>query len=264
MDFLYETHLHTNQSSGCGHSKGSEYIGIYKDLGFSGFFVTDHFFRGNTATDRNLPWREWVNGFCKGYEDALNEGIKKGFDVFFGWEETYDGDDYLVYGLDKNWLYEHPEVRYWTRGQQYEAVKEAGGAVVQAHPFRQHSYINTVHLSTGCVDGVEAANLGNEDRSYDPLAMRYGSRFGFAITAGSDTHSVSAVQNSGTYGIYLKEKLDSAAAYAKIIREKRIDGLKMPADRCQLDGSESVLLPVVIRDRDDKPSGNNWRALLGL
>jgi histidinol phosphatase-like PHP family hydrolase len=138
MSYLYETHLHTSQVSLCGRSRGAEYIRMYKDRGYTGIFVTDHFFHGNCSINRNLPWREWVKYFCQGYEDAWNEGKRRGLDVFFGWEETFDNDDYLVYGLDRDWLLEHPEVRNWTRKDQYETVKSSGGVVIQAHPFRQH------------------------------------------------------------------------------------------------------------------------------
>ncbi|MDR0878680.1 MAG: histidinol-phosphatase, partial [Treponema sp.] len=108
MPYLYETHLHTALSSACGVSLGSEYISRYIDLGYSGIIVTDHFYRGNTAICYRLTWRDWVNKFCRGYEETKEEGDRLGLDVFFGWEETFDGaDDYLIYGLDKAWLLEH-------------------------------------------------------------------------------------------------------------------------------------------------------------
>jgi len=125
--YLYEPHLHTSQASACGISPGREYIKRYQDLGYTGIIVTDHFYGGNTAIDRNLPWPKWVDAFCRGYEDARDEGERRGLDVFFGWEETFDGDDYLVYGLDKEWLLQHPEARYWTRKEQYETVSCGGG-----------------------------------------------------------------------------------------------------------------------------------------
>jgi hypothetical protein len=155
VSFLYETHFHTSLSSACSISRGPDYIAGYKELGFTGIIVTDHFYNGNTAIPGDLPWREWVNCFCRGYEETREAGERLGIDVFFGWEETFEGcDDYLVYGLDKSWLLEHPECRNWTRAEQYREVNAAGGCVVQAHPFRQHDYIRRVILSPGCVHGV--------------------------------------------------------------------------------------------------------------
>lgn len=44
MSYLYEVHLHTNAASACARSAGSEYISYYKNLGYDGIIVTDHFF----------------------------------------------------------------------------------------------------------------------------------------------------------------------------------------------------------------------------
>ena len=58
MSYLYETHLHTSFASACANSKGSEYIRLYKELGYSGMIVTDHFYRGHTSILRGLPRKE--------------------------------------------------------------------------------------------------------------------------------------------------------------------------------------------------------------
>ena len=144
--FLYETHMHTCQGSRCGVSTGREHARFYHEHGYQGIIITDHFLGGNTAVNRSLTWREQMNQFCSGYEDALNEGIRLGLDVFLGWEQTFDGDDYLFYGLDKTWLIEHPEVAQWTRAEQFKQVHIHGGCVVQAHPFRQRNYLSRILL----------------------------------------------------------------------------------------------------------------------
>ncbi|MDR0567976.1 MAG: PHP domain-containing protein [Spirochaetaceae bacterium] len=259
---LYETHLHTAQASSCAVSAGREYISRYKDLGYSGIIITDHFYNGNSSLNRNLPWKEWVRQFCRGYEDALNEGVKQGLSVFFGWEETFDGDDYLIYGLDKEWLLEHPEAAHWTRREQYEKISQYGGCVVQAHPFRQHYYINTVHLSTGCVDAVEAANAGNHSQSYDALAMRYAQKLRLPVSAGSDIHRAEDVRAGETFGVYLPQKLTSILDYVKAVRERRITGLHIPPGRCDYSGNETITLPVDIRDAQDKSTRKNIRRFL--
>ena len=116
--FKYETHLHTCESSACGTTSGSEYIKAFKDYGYSGIFVTDHFFGGNTAALYEGSWEERINLYCLGYESALktaeqfnHENNLTGedeFKVFFGIEQTFEGDDYLIYGLDKQGLLAHP------------------------------------------------------------------------------------------------------------------------------------------------------------
>ncbi|MDR2535515.1 MAG: PHP domain-containing protein [Treponema sp.] len=263
MNYLYETHLHTSQASICAVSPGRDYIRRYKDLGYAGIIITDHFYNGNTAIDRSLPWNRWVDRFCRGYEEARNEGAKQGLDVFFGWEETFDDDDYLVYGLDKEWLLEHPEAACWTRREQYETAVQYGGCVVQAHPFRQHAYIRGIHLSTGCVHGVEAANGGNHSQSYDALAMRYAKRLGLPVTAGSDIHSAADVQPGGVFGVYLDTKMTSIQDYVQAIRQDRIQGLRMTPGRCDCSGAETVDLPVDIRGPEDRRTDQDLWTFLG-
>ena len=92
MGYRYETHLHTCEGSACASASGAEMARVHKELGYTGIFVTDHFFNGNTAVPRELPWRERVRLFCLGYERARDEGEKIGLDVFFGFEFARAGD----------------------------------------------------------------------------------------------------------------------------------------------------------------------------
>ena len=262
MSYLYETHLHTRFSSACAVSKGSEYIPIYQDLGYSGMAVTDHFYNGNTAVPRGLPWKEWVKQFCRGYEEARNEGERRGFQVLFGWEETFDDcDDYLIYGLDKEWLLERPEAKNWTRGEQYRAVKAAGGCVIQAHPFRQRNYIRKIVLSTGCVDAVEAAN-GAQEQPFDALAFRYAEKQGFPIIAGTDLHEVSKLRGGAVFGIYVKNKLHSNDDLAQAVCNGGLSGIKITEGRCEYRGDEKITLPVEARDENDRSVGGGWKNIL--
>lgn len=68
--FKYETHLHTKESSRCGSTSAAEYPAYYKSLGYSGIFITDHFFNGNCRISNDLPWEDRVNMFCRSYELA--------------------------------------------------------------------------------------------------------------------------------------------------------------------------------------------------
>jgi len=262
VTYLYETHLHTAGVSKCAASKGADYIAGYKDKGYSGIIVTDHFYNANCALSRSLEWREWVNLFYKGYEDTKNEGEKQGLDVFFGWEETFDGcDDYLVYGLDKEWLLAHPEVRKWTRGEQYSAVKAAGGCVVQAHPFRQRYYIKRIVLSTGCVDGVEIANGGNDGWA-DVLARRYAEKLNKPMLAGSDIHDVSQIYNDGILGVYFDRKLSGIKDFVNAVCKNEIAGLKAEREMYNFACNENITIPVDVRDENDRVTGKDWKEYL--
>ena len=195
-----------------------------------------------------------MNGFCASYEDALNEGIKRNFPVFFGWEETFQGDDYLVYGLDKQWLLDHPEVIHYTRKDQYEQVKAAGGCVVQAHPFREASYIHTINLCPGLVDGVEIYNVGNEMK-WNSLAYRWAELLDLPLTAGSDNHHASRMCPENLAGVVLDHPLQSIHDYVKIITERQPFGLHIPVPVPEWTGELRPNLPAVWYDRDEKPTG---------
>jgi hypothetical protein len=202
-----------------------------------------------------------VRGFCRGYEDTRAEGEKQGLDVFFGWEETFEGDDYLIYGLDKEWLFAHPESASWTRLDQFRAVRKYGGCVVQAHPFREADYIPDIHLSTGCVDAVEAANGGNPQIA-DALAMRYARQLGLPVTAGSDIHHTDRLKTDMMFGVYLTEKMRCIGDYVRAVRENRIACLSVPKGRCDLADGEVPALFVDVRDADDHSSRRDLRKLL--
>lgn len=249
MAYLYETHLHTVQSSLCGQTAGCDYVAYYQDMGFTGIFVTDHFFRGNTRIPRELAWENWVGEFRRGYDDAREEGERRGFSVFFGWEEAFEGDEYLIYGLEPEWLLDHPEMRTWTRKRQFDEVDNAGGCVVQAHPFREREYISKIRLSAGCVHGVEAANAGNEPE-FDALAYRYAQRLSLPMTAGSDIHAAASPREE-IFAVSFQEKLTCGRDYAQRIRAKGKIGLMIPPGRCVWTGEESVSLPVEMRDARD-------------
>ncbi len=222
--YLYETHMHTAEASKCSNTPGRDWIALYQDYGFDGIIITDHFYRGNCAVDRSLPWPEFVSRFCSGYEHAREEGEKRGFPVFFGWEENFHGDEFLIYGLDKQFMLDHPEMITWTQAEQYRIVSEAGGCVVQAHPFRARDYIQTIYLSPYFCDAVEGVNAGNED-AWNTLAMRYAASLGVPITAGSDNHRADRMCRDALAGVLLDRPLTSSADYARRILDREPIGL---------------------------------------
>ena len=258
MPYRYETHLHTSQSSACGVTAAHEYIPYYQDLGYHGIFVTDHFFGGNTAVSQRLPWREQVHAFCAGYEAAWDEGQRRGFQVLFGWEQAYDGDEYLIYGLDKAWLLDHPEVKGWSRAEQYAEVSRAGGCVVQAHPFRDRSYIRRIHLNTACVDGAEVFNAANP-MEVNVQAYRYAKNLGLSMLAGSDIHYLPWPTMSGvSFDTPLANELDFAAR----VRGRAPIGLIAPVAQLATDKLAPVRLPYEVLGEGGRVTGTSLAELL--
>lgn len=217
----YETHLHTAEGSKCGKFSAAEMTRACKSLGYDGMFVTDHFYHGNTAIDRSLPWEEWVRQFCLGYYHAKETGDQIGLNVLFGWEYSWNGCDFLTYGLSPAWLAAHPETVSLTPIEYLGLIREAGGCIVHAHPFREACYVECIKLLPDKVDAVEIYNTGNAQPAFNARARWYAEQFHLPQTAGSDTHFTNAFGG----GVLLEQDLADAADYRTVVREGEIKGL---------------------------------------
>lgn len=214
-DFRYEAHLHTVEGSACGRSLAEEYARIYKEEGYDGIIVTDHFLNGNTTASRSASWEEKVNILCSGYEKAKRVGDQIGLKVFFGWEASYSGTDFLVYGMTKEWLLKHPEMVQCSIQEQYEIIHQAGGMVIQAHPFLEAPYILRVRQEPTFVDGVEVYNRScdDRDRSYNDKAYEYAKEYKLPMTCGSDIHHITAPK----VAMQFEEPLNSINDFIKVV-----------------------------------------------
>lgn len=212
--------MHTKEASACAGSTGEEMARAYAAAGYTGIIITDHFFYGNTAVDRSLPWEDWVERFCLGYEHAKAEGDKLGLQVFFGWESCYQGTEFLIYGPDKKWLLEHPQIRDATVPEQFELIHQGGGIVVHAHPFREASYISEIRLFPEYVDGVEGVNATHSSTrktiplhpEYNERAINYAREHGLPLTGGSDQHNMEMIMGGMVFARRLTDIHDFAGA----------------------------------------------------
>lgn len=222
MAYKYETHMHTREASACASSTGAEMARAHKQAGYTGIFVTDHFFNGNSAIPRELPWQERVERFCLGYEHAREEGERIGLQVFFGFEYAYHGAEFLVYNLDKQWLLAHENIDLCSPRQALLQMHQSGAFVIQAHPFRERDYIDHIQLFPRDIDGVEAVNaahLGEEGRRMNQRAFAYARMFDLPATAGSDSHSVGCLFGGG---VEVPEKLKTPLDYLANLQAGRV------------------------------------------
>lgn len=210
----WETHTHTKEGSACARASAADMARACKALGFDGMFVTDHFYAGNTAVERSLAWEEWVQQFCQGYYHAKDVGDAIGLRVCFGWEYSWEGNDFLTYGLSPEWLSAHPETISVEPISYLRLIRDAGGCIVHAHPFRQENYIRYIKLLPAEVDAVEVYNGGNHQEAFNERALWYAESFGLPQTAGSDAHNTD--QFSG--GIITAHEIISTEDYPAIVR----------------------------------------------
>lgn len=197
--FLYESHLHTSETSCCGRTSGAEMAKQYIQLGFSGIFVTDHFVTGYSyAAAPSLLWEQRIDIMQKGYLSAKTMGAQRGLDVFFAWEHTINGADFLTYGLDASFLYAHPELPDLSAKEYYLLVHSNNGFVVQAHPYREEAYIpnGIAGLIDGCYDAIEVYNGSHKNAYFNQRAYEEALKRCVPMIAGSDTHSLDMSQTA--------------------------------------------------------------------
>lgn len=197
--FKYETHMHTRETSACATASGAQQARRYKDDGYDGIIITDHFFNGNCLPEIRYcdDWKRKVDMFCKGYDEAKAEGDRIGLKVFFGFEYCYCGADMLVYGLGKQWLYDHPECMEISFFDFADLAHKSGAILIHAHPFREADYLSEIRLVPKWIDGVEVFNSGNYDDRYNDRALRYAKDYGFVMTGGTDNHHLTVSRLSG-------------------------------------------------------------------
>lgn len=221
MPMRWETHVHTAEGSACAVTPAADMAKGCKRAGYDGMFVTDHFYHGNTCTDRSLPWEEWVRQFSLGYYHAKEAGDQIGLRVCFGWEYSWDGTDFLTYGLSPAWLAAHPETISLEPPAYLRLIRASGGCIVHAHPFREAAYIKMFRLIPDLVDGVEVFNGGNYLAAYNDRALWYAESFGLPQTAGSDAHNDHAFSG----GILTDCEIHNTEDYPAVVRQGGISGL---------------------------------------
>ena len=194
--YRYETHLHTLPVSKCAKTDTREALEFYKNLGYAGVFLTNHFVDGNINIDKDLPNKTRLEFYYSGYEEAKAIGRELGIAVFNAMEMSYKGTDFLVYGLDKDWFMEREDVRLIKKSQLLQQMREAGALIIQAHPFLEASYIDHIRLYPRHVHGVEVYNACKSDFCNE-MAKHYADAYGLLHFAGTDNHKGAAATKLG-------------------------------------------------------------------
>ena len=216
--YTYEMHCHSSQCSACGRSTAQELVQAYYEAGFSGMVLTDHFVTGNTAIDRNLPWQEQMEAYYKAYEEACDAAKALDFDVLFGIEHAYgDGKEVLVYGIDLGFLLRNPDLADISLDEFVDRVHEVGGIVIQAHPYRDRSYVNmNVEPRKDIVDGIEVYNSGNLPGE-DKKALALSKEKDYIITSGGDIHSINNLK-LGSAGVCFSRRVRNSAELIEALK----------------------------------------------
>ena len=219
MDFLYETHVHTSEVSACAVSSGAEQADTYRKMGYTGIIITDHFINGNSMCPENLPWEKKMRFFVSGYEEAEKAGRLYGLDVFFGWEFTIRGSDFLTYGLGLDFLIANPDLDLMGIEEYSKLVRKSGGYLAQAHPFRDEWYIEHKYpVKPHLIDGVEVYNE-MDNRVSNTKALAFAEENNLPMQAGTDSHGRG---NRYYSGIILQQKAESIHDIINAIKAREV------------------------------------------
>ncbi|MBE5777685.1 MAG: histidinol-phosphatase [Clostridiales bacterium] len=185
--YLYEMHLHTAPVSACAGATPEESVRFYHRIGYDGLFITNHFIDGNIAINSDTPYEDKIRFYFADYYAALETGKELGCKVYSGLEMCHQGTEFLIYGLEEDWFLAHPEIQDMPISQKLTFMRQCGALVIQAHPYREASYIDHIRLFPRQVDGVEVFNAGNAELA-NSMAKAYAEGYGLRPSAGSDNH----------------------------------------------------------------------------
>lgn len=196
MSYKIDPHVHTAEVSRCGVLTAAEVVHLAKDAGYDAIIITDHYQMVTFAEMGDIPWDEKIDEFLKGYSIAAKEGERIGMTVLLGMELriTAGYEDYLVYGIDRDFLIANPDLWDYSLFEFKELIKEHSGILLfQAHPFRPR-------LKSGdpkVLDGVEAFNGNERHDSRNSKAQKFAKKNKLIMISGSDTHLIEDVGNGG-------------------------------------------------------------------
>ncbi len=191
---LLDLHVHTKEISPCGRVGAKDLVRLYKQKGFSGIVITDHY-RKDFFTNRSD--KENVRAFLEGFYAAKAEGEKAGLCVYLGTELKLNENpynEYLLYGIDEAFLYAFPRIFELPLADVHKIAADYGAVLIQAHPYRNGKCFPR---DIGDVDGYEVFNghfchINDNDRAAKLSAERGGIQ-----TAGSDAHTLFDIANAG-------------------------------------------------------------------
>ena len=216
-EFLFDPHTHTAETSKCGHLPAAEVVDRYVRNGFSGLVVTDHLHPEYLSRiDKDHDWNKVMDHYLSGYHASRKRGDEVGFQVILGAELRFpeNDNDYLVYGIDEDWLRSNPYVCCMSAREFWQKFHDQV-LIIHAHPYRDG---NTV-VFEDAVHGTEIINGNPRHNNHNDLALDLARRHpDFFRLAGSDTHQAG---DEARAGVILPEKPADSFAYKDLIEQRR-------------------------------------------
>ena len=192
---LIDLHGHSSGISRCCQIPAPEVLKAAQDVGLDGIVLSNHYHKGY-ITDGDYV--AFAKRYLEEYRYAEKCAKEIGCKVFFGIEVTMEKHDLahlLVYGVGEEFVLNHPDMFDYTQEELYRLVKEAGGALVQAHPFRGRDGL----LDVQYLDGVEASCHPLYEGTFIERVTEVAHNAGIILTCGGDYHADTYRPHCGVY-----------------------------------------------------------------
>ncbi len=190
----YELHSHTKETSQCADISAQELVKKYKELGYSGIVITNHYSDFTFSLKEMFNKRLRAEHYLKGYREAKKYETED-FSVLLGVELRFflNGNDYLIFGVTEELIEKAPFLLPMYLKRTVKLFKKNGCIIIQAHPYRPYIY----RANPKYLDGVEVVN-GKSSKSENEKALKWAEKKNLKIrTAGSDCHRESSAGISG-------------------------------------------------------------------
>lgn len=216
--YFTELHAHTAETSRCAEHPAAALVENYIASGYSTLVITDHFSDSTFEAylSPKLSKKAQVEIFLRGYR-AAKAAAKDRLQVLLGMElrfkEQGNINDYLVYGLQPEFLQAHPDLLSM-RLPEFSALAHKNNLLVfQAHPFRNGMQI----VRPALLDGYEIYNACVRHSSRNEIAAQWAQRHKKIGISGSDYHRPEDVARGG---IETEEKILSNEQLLDILRRE--------------------------------------------
>lgn len=220
MSYKYELHCHTKEVSVCAVTPVAELVKAYKDAGYSGIVLTDHYSPMTFTITELFNKKKAMDHYLKAYREAKKYETED-FTVLLGMELRFYAtvNDYLVYGVTEEMLYELPFLLKTYIKRASKLLRERGCLFLQAHPFRKLiTRADPQHL-----DGVEVFN-GKASEEANNLSLEWAKSINAPVmTSGSDCHRETGVALGG---IITKEPIKSNDDLIRILKSGEFELIK--------------------------------------
>ncbi len=194
--FKTELHVHTSPVSRCGKVGAEQMVNQFINCGYDTIVITNHM--SPTLLKHVVPhltdWKEIIDFYLADYHLAKKIAGDK-MNVLLGMEfrTNHNINDYLVYGIDEQFLYDTGNIFDKEIKDVIPVIHDAGGIVIQAHPFRNDMTV----VGPSLLDGIEAYNFAAKHDSRNDIAVLWAKKYDLLATCGQDYHNTEYIIGAG-------------------------------------------------------------------